>query len=204
MVYCSHHAGPIIRISPNELHISDGDYYDELYASTATGQTRDKYAWWTTAFGMDSSTFATPGHETHRVRRAALNPFFSTASVRRLQPMLEEKVDTLMRRLLGFRESGEIMNASFAFAALTNDIVMEYSFARCDHRLEAEDFEPSYRDASFFGSTAGNFLRHAPWVNALSQSLPDWLVEKCHPSLAAFISQKRVQCHSIPFTLTIH
>jgi len=66
-----------------------------------------------------------------------------------------------------------------------------YSFARCDNRLEAPDFDPSYRDASFFGSTAGAFLKHAPWINDLMQSAPDAIARLLHPGLASFIFQKR-------------
>lgn len=70
---------------------------------------------------------------------------------------------------------------------------MTYSFARCDNRLEAADFDPSYRAASHFGSTAQNYLKHAPWVNNLMQSLPDSVAEKIHPAMTEFIRQKRVR-----------
>ena len=73
------------------------------------------------------------------------------------------------------------------------DVVMTYSFARCDHRLEAPDFDPSYRDASFFGSTAENFLKHAPWLNNFMQSIPDSMSRLAHPAMASFIEQKRVR-----------
>jgi hypothetical protein len=69
---------------------------------------------------------------------------------------------------------------------------MTCSFARCDDRLEAPDFDPSYRDASFFGSTARIFLKHAPWVNNLMQALPDSVARLLHPAMASFIAQKRV------------
>ena len=114
----------------------------------------------------------------------------------------------MMRRIAEFRDSGEVLNASWLYAAYTNgknhllldfetfanfsqDVVMQYAFARSDHRLEAPDFDPTYRDAAFFGSTAGNFMKHAPWLNQVLQSLPDWLVRLSHPAMAAFIEQKR-------------
>jgi len=183
--------GPIIRISPWELHISDPDFYDTIYASSASGHRRDKYDWFTKSFGLDHSVFGTPQHDLHKMRRAALSPFFSMASVRRLQPVIQERVDVLLERLKGFRDTGEVLMASWAFAAFTNDIVMMYCFGRCDRRLEAEDFDPSYRDASFFGSTAGSFMKHAPWVNNLMQALPMWMAESLHPAMASFVAQKR-------------
>lgn len=78
--------GPIIRISPWELHISDPDFHDTLYASSASGHRRDKYDYFTKSFGLDKSVFATPQHDLHKMRRAALSTFFSMASARRLQP----------------------------------------------------------------------------------------------------------------------
>jgi len=68
---------------------------------------------------------------------------------------------------------------------------MNYSFGRCDQRLEAPDFDPAYRDASFFGSTAENFLKHAPWINNFMQSIPDSLARLLHPAMTEFIRQKR-------------
>ncbi|KAK0125722.1 hypothetical protein ONS95_000277 [Cadophora gregata] len=183
--------GPIIRISPWEIHISDPDFYDTVYASSASGQRRDKYDWFTKSFGMDSSTFATPQHDLHKLRKAALAPYFSMQSVRRLQPVIQERLDLLLERLREFRDKDEVLMASWAFAAYTNDIVMQYCFGRCDNRLEAEDFDPSYRDASFFGSTAGSFMKHAPWVNNLMQALPMWAAAALHPAMASFVAQKR-------------
>ena len=102
---------------------------------------------------MDLCLFATIEHDLHRVRRAALAPYFSVADVRRLQPAIQERVDVLLSRINGFRDTDEVLNASCMFAALTNgkvdnakmteynkltcnlDVVNTYSFARSDHRL---------------------------------------------------------------------
>ncbi|TVY84018.1 Cyrochrome P450 monooxygenase [Lachnellula suecica] len=183
--------GPIIRISPWEIHVSDPDFYEVVYASSASGNRRDKYGWFTKSFGLDSSVFGTPGHDIHRVRRAALAPYFSMASVRRLQPLIQDRVNKLVERLEGFKDNGEVLMASWAYAAFTNDVVMTYCFGKCDSRLEAIDFDPSYRDASFFGSTAGNYLKHAPWVNNFMQAMPNSIAELLHPAMATFVAQKR-------------
>lgn len=183
--------GPIIRISPWELHVGDPDFYSVLYATSASGQKRNKYNWFTESFGLDNSVFATWEHDKHKIRRGALGMYFSMQSVRRLDSLIRERVAMLLKRFSEFKDNGNVMMMSWAFAAFTNDVVMTYSFARCDHRLEAPDFDPSYRDASFFGSTAENFLKHAPWLNNFMQSIPDSMSHLAHPAMASFIEQKR-------------
>ena len=58
-------------------------------------------------FGLDDSLFATVDHDTHKMRRAPLNGFFSVQSVRRLQPMVEERVDKWLERLRDLKRTGE-------------------------------------------------------------------------------------------------
>ncbi|KFY05415.1 hypothetical protein O988_00004 [Pseudogymnoascus sp. VKM F-3808] len=183
--------GPIIRITPFELHVSDPEFYDEIYASSASNRKRDKYPLFYESFGMDHSMFATIDHDLHKYRRAALNPFLSLQNVRKLQPVIQERVSTMLERIRDFKESEEILNVSWLNAALTSDVVMQYAFARSDHRLERPDFDRANRDGCFFGSTAANFMKHAPWLNAIFQSLPNQLTRLAHPLLAAFLAQRR-------------
>ena len=113
--------GPIIRINPYELHISDPEYYDVLYASSASGEKRNKWEWYTKQFGTPGAMFSTVNHDQHKARRTALNRFFSMASVRRLQPIILEKVQALVWRLQGFKDVKDgIVKVDYAFAASTN------------------------------------------------------------------------------------
>jgi hypothetical protein len=88
--------GPIVRINPYELHISTPESYETLYSSS---KKRDKWYWFVKMYGMDNSGFGIVDHSTRRMRRAALNPYSSTASVRRLQPVIEERVSVRLERL---------------------------------------------------------------------------------------------------------
>ncbi len=74
--------------------------------------------------------FSTIEHDKHKARRAALNRFFSMASVRRLQPVIGERVQKLLERLQGFRDAeGEIIKIDYAFAAFTNGTLLMDSMA---------------------------------------------------------------------------
>ena len=69
------------------------------------------------AGGLGSS-FATAGHNLHRLRRSALNPFFSKRSIANNEALIREKVEHLCRRLEQCRKDKEIVRFDAAFMAL--------------------------------------------------------------------------------------
>ena len=82
--------------------------------------------------GNDQQSFLAPGpiletadHDLHRSRRGALNRLFSTASVRRLQFVIEERVQVLLERFRRFKnvEVEEVVKADYAFTVFTNSKV---------------------------------------------------------------------------------
>lgn len=54
------------------------------------------------------------------MRRAALLPYFSTAYVRSLQPIIQERLDVLLRRMSAFKDTDVAVNANCMFAAFSN------------------------------------------------------------------------------------
>jgi hypothetical protein len=63
--------GPIVRIAPEQLHIKDSDFYDEIYAHPPRKLDKEYYS--AKTVGAPSSAFGTIGHNHHRLRRSALN-----------------------------------------------------------------------------------------------------------------------------------
>jgi cytochrome P450 len=114
--------GPIVRVNPHELHVLDPDFYHILYAGGS--QRRDRDPWHANSLSVEGSVLATVSHELHRNRRAALSPFFSMASTRRLQPVVEERVNMLINRLTGLRDSGKVVNLLHALSAFSNGELM--------------------------------------------------------------------------------
>lgn len=113
--------GPIIRISPYELHVETPRYYEELFAGST--QKRDKYEWHTKLFGTPDAAFGTVDHNLHRMRRSAMNPFFSKANVRRLQPVIQARVDKLLERIKEFQASGKPLTISLAYTAYSSGML---------------------------------------------------------------------------------
>lgn len=110
--------GPIVRINPEEVHIQDPEYYDQVY--TGPTHKRNKWTFFTNQSGLPQSAFGTPDHNLHRMRRGAMNPYFSKAKVRVLQSRIESSLNNLLVRFQEFQESGKPMTVSLAYAALTN------------------------------------------------------------------------------------
>lgn len=54
------------------------------------------------------------------MRRSALNPYFSMASVTRLQPVIQERLDVMLKRMNEFKNTGDVLNMSYMFSALGN------------------------------------------------------------------------------------
>jgi len=102
-----------VRILPDELHINDPDFYDTIYAPAS--KQRDKYERWVQIGGSTTSSFATVRHDQHRVRRAALNPFFSEQSVTRLGPMIMSKMQRLCERFRSLADTSAVIQLDAAF-----------------------------------------------------------------------------------------
>jgi cytochrome P450 len=177
--------GPVVRISPDELHVNEPTFIDELYAGGS--KKRDKYPYFSAQFGIPDSVFGTPGHDLHRLRRGALNRFFSKASVTKLEPIIHSKIEKLVAQLLGHVGSGEPVVLNMAFSCLTTDIVTEYAFAKSYDFLNSPTFEPNFHRAIVAGSDMGPWIKQFPWLMTLMNKLPKSVVMKINPEAAVYV-----------------
>jgi cytochrome P450 len=111
--------GPIVRISPYEVHINDPDFLDVLYAASNTNR-KDKWHWYTAGLGLPLCTMASDEQNLHRRRRAAMSPFFSKQNVRKLEPLIEERASTLATKLERLVANEEVVPLNLAFSAYMN------------------------------------------------------------------------------------
>lgn len=112
--------GPVVRIGPNDVSISDPEFIDAIYAP-GPGHKRDKAYEKIKALGVDSSVGASIAHDLHRRRREALSPFFSYQRIKRLDQELTNKATQMESIFASARESGEVLNLSDVYFALANE-----------------------------------------------------------------------------------
>lgn len=88
----------------------------------------------------------TVDHNLHRVRRTALNLFFSRGSVVELMPHLKPVMENLAMRLDNAAVRNETVNLKYAYNSVTMDNMTEYCFSRRGNRVLLPDFDKDMLD----------------------------------------------------------
>ncbi|KAE8325999.1 cytochrome P450 [Aspergillus sergii] len=171
--------GPIVRINPREIHISDPQYYDEIYASGA--HRRNKDADFVSFTGLLLSSASTTDHDLHRYRRGLMNNFFSKRSVRGISHLVEEKVHKLMQRFEAFQRSNKVVRLDDAFAAMTSDVITDYCYGKSWNYLDDANLRTDVRKAVHDLTCSVHFNRIFPVFLAVLQKLPLRLLHAIHP-----------------------
>ncbi|OQE14965.1 hypothetical protein PENFLA_c034G07049 [Penicillium flavigenum] len=179
--------GPIVRISPFELHIDDPEYYEILYSRD---KPRNKSLHLTGMFGAPASAFGSVDHRRHRIRRQPMNPFFSQQRIRQLEPMLRKMVDKLCKGMRDWKERQIPLHVYHAFNAYTTDVVVEYSMGESFHYLDDPDFTPQWSKTIEAIVQVGVQFKQFRWVFSLFELLPRWLVVSINPHIGPVIDQK--------------
>lgn len=180
--------GPIVRINPRELHIKDPHYYDEIYAPAS--RKREKDPKFVGVFGFPHSMIATVGHELHRFRRGLLNNFFSKKSVLELAPIMHEKESKLMQRFEKAHHDKTVVQLDDAFAALTADLISQYSWGVSSGFLEDEHFKNDIRQALNEISAFVHVNRFFPVLGTILRAMPRWLLGKLRPGATAVLDMQ--------------
>jgi cytochrome P450 len=130
--------GPVVRISPNEVHLSDSENYEKIYFIGSKAPSKAGYFY--SAFGLKTAGFGTLSNELHRVRRGALNPLFSKKAVLQLEGVVQSKVERLMHSADQKLAGGESVDFYHGSRALSVDIITDYAFDNCYNQLDTPDF----------------------------------------------------------------
>lgn len=178
--------GPVVRVTPDELHVSEPAFYDELYAGNT--KNRDKY---TRAYNLPlvkGSSWTTIEDSLHRRRRAAVAPYFMLTAIRQFDPVIRAKLDLLSQKLERCRQTGEIVCLDEAFTAAMTDIGSHYAFGVSHAFLEGDGFAPEWYALLKDASEQTTLTKQLPELVQLGRLLPtSWLL-KLKPQMTQAVS----------------
>ncbi|KAK3942087.1 cytochrome P450 [Diplogelasinospora grovesii] len=172
--------GPIVRISPWELHIRDQEW-SEIYKISRRAY---KPEWYYRFLGSTSNVFTTVSHEQHRMRRDAIQAYFSPAAVARHEAEIERLVDKLIARLRDEYQGKEdrAVDLYDAFRCLATDVATAFAFRKPFGHLDSPDWEHDGNRAVQSFGRLGLFNRQANGlVMKVLRSIPTWLAVALNP-----------------------
>ncbi|GFN11072.1 cytochrome P450 [Aspergillus tubingensis] len=162
--------GPIIRITPDEVHINDVGFLDTIYAPSMTR--RDKYGYQLRSLRVPGGLGTTTDHDLHKVRRESLAPFFSKKNILHMEGLISDKVDQLKQLISTHVAEGTPVNLSDAFFAFSNDVVNNFLFAHRTDVLASKPKAAILRQNSKELLMGININKHFPQIPDFLESLP--------------------------------
>ncbi|KAJ4385468.1 hypothetical protein N0V93_009896 [Gnomoniopsis smithogilvyi] len=167
--------GPIVRISPHELHISDATYYERLYRQEGLW---NKYAWANKAFGVPNSTITCVDHTIHKRRREPLERFMSRANVIKNIDIVQRLTERLSGRIEEYAGKTKPINLGNAISAFVRDVATEFLLDKTYDNLGSEDFNEGMTAVFQGGGHVWRWTKHMPWFGPLMKSMPTSVIEK--------------------------
>ena len=186
--------GPIVRISPHELHVGDVDFFDRLNSFQGKWN-KDPYT--AHQFANPGSIVGTLDHDIHRKRRAAVLPFFSKQKIYALEPVITSMVDKFCEKVEEYRKSGDVMALRHGFHCFAADVIADYCFAESGGLLDKPGFALSNMQHHQHGLKSGLRARYFPsWYMPVVRGAPEWITQSVDPAAKHFEVWHRVSLNA--------
>ncbi|KAH8787243.1 cytochrome P450 monooxygenase-like protein [Hyaloscypha finlandica] len=176
--------GPVVRITPDEIHLSDPANYETIYH---VGSKYAKYPRFYNAFSLKYSSFTTCPNDVHKLRRGPLNQFFSRKMVLELEDVVQSKAQKLCDLVTQKLSVGQTVDLHHAFRAVSIDVITEYGFNKCYDLLDKPDL-----GRHFFLMVRGigpSLWVYQQWPQLqIANNLPPSILKKMSPELAQVLT----------------
>lgn len=176
--------GPIVRINPHELHVSDHQFFDVLFAGGSAR--RDKYPPSASVQGATGGIFGTLNHDAHRMRRSAISGFFSKQAVVVHERLIHEKVEQLCAVFKTYAKEGSPFNIRVPLLAYTTDFYCAHALGETGdmHLLKDQAKAQKWRESIIGLLHLTPIVRQFPWFLSFAFELPMWLIRRVSSDLA--------------------
>ncbi|KAE8391134.1 cytochrome P450 [Aspergillus alliaceus] len=163
--------GPVVRVTPREIHIKDPDYYSTVYAGPGRHRNKDP---WFSFIGFPLSIFSTDGYELHRERRKVMGQFFKKNAIVEFEPVIQANVQSLCRHFSTAAKTHKPLELHAAFQTFTSDTVSQHAFGRSNgfHRLEEPEITATWLTQVNWVFEFIRITRHFPILCHFAHFLP--------------------------------
>ncbi|KAI0424676.1 cytochrome P450 [Xylaria sp. FL1042] len=155
--------GPVVRITPEEVHVMEGSAYNDIFVVGAVRNT-DAYPRFSNGTGFEDMTAISVAHDAHRRLRAPLDKLFARNSILRIESRITDRVTRLCDRLSCYEGTGEVVNLTNALSSLTTDIISSVIFEESSDYLGDPDFNNEWYETLKQGTRCVFVFKHLPWV----------------------------------------
>ncbi|OOQ89595.1 Trichodiene oxygenase [Penicillium brasilianum] len=178
--------GPIVRINSRSLHIHDPEYFSTIYAGSGRKVNKELSA--VSGYTFPHSTISTLEHDLHRKRRAIVNPYFSKRAIADVEPVIHERLDTLISRLA--EAKGSTVDLTCAFSAFTADVVTYHFYGSHANYIGSKDFKYGLKDALTVLLNLYNLTRFLPVPPTTIKNLPLPILGLINPNFPLVVSAR--------------
>ncbi|KAK3684317.1 cytochrome P450 [Podospora appendiculata] len=180
-------ASPVVRIAPDQVHLNDPANYEKVY-NVGSKYTKDPAFYGALEGSVKIPIILTvKSNEEHRVRRGALNPFFSRRSVLDLEQIIWSKTRKLCGMMRSSLDADGVFDIHHAIRAFSVDIITEYAYARCWNQMDMSDFGADYQEAIRGVQMFLPFFHLLPSLGDVFALVPDWLIVRVFPKFQMWL-----------------
>ncbi|KAF2969443.1 hypothetical protein GQX73_g4102 [Xylaria multiplex] len=155
--------GPVVRITPEEIHIMELSAYNEIFVFGAVRKT-DSYLRSSHGTGFEDMASISASHDAHRRLRVPLDKLFARSSILRIESRVAQRVERLYDRLSFYQDTGEVVNLSNALSSLTTDVISSIIFEEPSDYLGDPGFNSEWYDTLKRGTRSVFLFKHMPWA----------------------------------------
>ncbi|KAI0765260.1 cytochrome P450 [Fomes fomentarius] len=156
--------GPVVRISPDQLHFNTLAAYDDIYLH-GHKFTKDPRTY--LKINQSDSSLCIIDLREIKIRRDILGPLFSRRAIMQLEHVVLSKVSRLLEQLGHYAAAGKPANIRRACRSAALELIIAYCFASHEDFVTAPDFSHQFVVESEMTFPLFHHFVHFPWMTPL-------------------------------------
>ncbi|KAH8750306.1 cytochrome P450 [Diaporthe sp. PMI_573] len=158
--------GPIVRISPSELHCNDPSFIDEIYAVGGRERNKSPHFCQSLVAPIDRAGFETVDHNLYRARRSPMARQFSRQHLLRFKPEIVKQLQYFCDKLITYKGQ-KPFDITMAYSCFTTNVISAFSFGEPLGLLTQQGWEPNWRQPTYSFLKTTFLFRYIPILKRL-------------------------------------